>query len=157
VQSLSLEASIDTDQVKTWIQKLKAGQHWLCGQANAKKWRAERLPGPRLVAYFWNGGNPVAHSIRDISESGLYLETKERWYPQTLVMITLQSEEPGAEESEQSIVVQSKVVRSDSDGVGLAFVPADIDKSRQKQGSLPNGADRATLVTFIRRLWAKHG
>jgi len=51
---------------------------------------AERLPAADLSAYYWTGAAPAHHGIRDISSTGFYLVTEERWYPGTLVMMTLQ-------------------------------------------------------------------
>jgi hypothetical protein len=42
-----------------------------------------------LVAYFWTGGAPTVNAVRSISSSGLYVVTTERWYPGTLVRMTL--------------------------------------------------------------------
>ena len=47
--------------------------------------KAPRVKEPGLAAYYWNGAAPVAHGVRDISSSGLYVVTEERWYPGTLV------------------------------------------------------------------------
>jgi len=65
----------------------------------------------------------------------LYLLTEERWFPGTLIRVTLSKaveSEPGAG---RSITVHAKVVRSDTDGVGLGFVLADPPKRRR--GSQP--------------------
>ena len=34
-----------------------------------------------MAAYYWNGAAPKAHTVRDISSTGLYVVTEERWYP----------------------------------------------------------------------------
>jgi hypothetical protein len=57
--------------------------------------RAPRVPGNGLAAYYWNGALPAAHGIRDISSSGVYVVTEERWYPGTLVLMTLQRTDCG--------------------------------------------------------------
>ncbi len=43
--------------------------------------RGERLPVPGLVAYYWTGGAPQAYQLGNVSGSGLYLLTEERWLP----------------------------------------------------------------------------
>jgi hypothetical protein len=139
---LSAETSDDSKPAKNWIQRLLSGQQR----------RAERLRLPPLVAYYWDGSAPIAHRIGDISESGIYLLTHERWYPRTLVMLTLDS----SDDSEESIIVQAMVIRSDNDGVGLAFVPPEIYNSHRGQHLSANGADKATLHRYLRRLRISH-
>ena len=57
--------------------------------------------GAGLAAYYWTGAAPAAHNIKDISSSGLYVVTEERWYPGTLVMMTLQKTSDGEESVEK--------------------------------------------------------
>ena len=71
---------------------------------------------------------------RDISPSGLYLLTEGRWYPGTMVMLTLQKNGEIVAGSEQSIAVEAKVIRSGDDGVGLAFVLPERRKGSDKEG-----------------------
>lgn len=76
-----------------------------------------------LIAYFFTGGTPVAHLVRDVSFSGMYVFTEERWYPGTVVRITLTDRrEPTAE---RSLTLNARVVRSEDDGVGLQFLLGD--------------------------------
>jgi hypothetical protein len=88
-----------------------------------EKRSAERLALSGLVAYYWNGGPPVARSVRDISLSGMYLITAERWYVGTVIQMTLQETENTEGDSDQWIALHAKVVRHDTDGVGLTFMP----------------------------------
>jgi hypothetical protein len=50
--------------------------------------------------------------------------TEERWYPGTLVLMTLQIMDGVEESEERSITVHSRAVRWGNDGVGLQFVLA---------------------------------
>src|ERR1700678_1963096 len=84
--------------------------------------RAERQPSPKLAAHYWNGGSPIEHGVRDISSTGLFLLTEERWYPGTILVMTLQKKDQAGGGSEQSIAVQSKAVRSGSDGGGMELL-----------------------------------
>jgi hypothetical protein len=111
--------------------------------------RAERLPAPELAAFYWTNASPAQHSIRDISISGLYLMTDERWYPGTLVMMTLQKKEDGPDGPAQSISVQSRAVRWGTDGVGLEFILPDLGDRRRGQSLLNDGADRKSLEKFL--------
>lgn len=110
---------------------------------------AERQPSPGLAAYYWNGGSPTEHAIRDISSTGLFLMTQERWYPGTLLVMTLQKRDRSVDDPERALSVQSKAVRWDIDGVGLEFVLPDFNDPRRGQNVLAEGADRKTLEKFL--------
>ena len=124
---------------------------WLKNWLSSDRRRSPRLPLPGLVAYYWTGSAPRAYQIADISATGFYLLTEERWYPGTIVLMTLQHTDSDGQSMEYSIAVQSLVVRWGSDGLGLAFVlprsnDGDADRSRQ------HGADKKTLERFLARL-----
>ncbi len=127
---------------KTWLER------WLT--PDPRKAPREQFEG--LTAHYWTGASPQAHSIRDISSTGLYIITEERWYPGTLVLMTLTRN--GAEEvsDERSIVIQSRAVRWGSDGVGLKFVVPDSGALRRGHNILTDGADRRELDKFLNEL-----
>jgi Flp pilus assembly protein TadG len=116
--------------------------------------RNDRQRIPQLVAFYWDGDAPMAHGVRDISPSGLYLLTEGRWYPGTLVMLTLQKNGEILAGSQQSIAVEAKVIRSGDDGVGLAFVLPERRRS-DKDSLVGNLVDKRTLVDFLEK--AKNG
>lgn len=109
--------------------------------------KAPRESAPGLAAYYWTGGPPEAHAIKDVSSSGLYVVTEERWYPGTLVLMTLQATEMGEEVQERTLCVHCRAVRWGKDGVGLQFVV-------QKDDGDPTmaAADRKALDRFLQRL-----
>jgi hypothetical protein len=113
---------------------------------------APRDPATGLAAYYWNGAAPQAHNVKDISASGLYLVTEERWYPGTLVMMTLQRTECGEENAERSISVHSRAVRWGNDGVGLQFVMAKPNLAHSGVTSAVDGLDKKELDRFLKRL-----
>jgi hypothetical protein len=119
--------------------------------------RAERRPSPELAAHYWNGGSPAEHGVRDISSTGLFLLTEERWYPGTLVVMTLQKKDTAGEGSQRSIAVQSKAVRWGSDGIGLEFIVLDLRDPRRGQNVLAEGADRKSLEEFLVGFTADNG
>jgi uncharacterized membrane protein (UPF0127 family) len=84
--------------------------------------KAPRQPAPRLSAYYWNGSTPNAHNVRDVSSTGLYLLTEDRWYPGTLILMTLQDTDGVENGGKPVISVKVRAVRWGDDGVGLQFV-----------------------------------
>ena len=89
--------------------------------------RGERIVDKSIVAYYWNGSVPLPHRGRDISRTGIFLFTEERWYPGTMLQLTLDFKTgtaitPAAAAPVESTRVWSKVVRFEADGVGFEFM-----------------------------------
>jgi len=114
--------------------------------------KAPREVAPGLAAYYWTGSAPKAHSIRDISATGLYVVTEERWYPGTLILMTLQDSNDEEQTIEHSISVHSRAVRWGNDGVGLQFIPQDAPDAIKGQNPLVHGVDKRELNQFLERL-----
>jgi uncharacterized protein len=114
--------------------------------------KAPRTASQGLAAYYWNGSAPVAHSVRDLSSSGLYVVTEERWYPGTLVLMTLQRADCGDEMAERAISVQSRAVRWGPDGVGLQFILHDRKDKRTGNTPILDAADRREFDRFLEQL-----
>ena len=83
-----------------------------------------RLSKPGLVAYYFTGGPPRAHKIGDISVTGFYMHTDERWMPGTIIRMTLQMVGTSGEGPTDTLTVHSRVVRWGPDGEGFEFVLA---------------------------------
>jgi hypothetical protein len=109
--------------------------------------RAPREAANGLAAYYWTGGPPEAHPVRDISATGLYVVTEERWYPGTLILMTLQNTGFGDEVAERTICVHSRAVRWGKDGVGLQFVLQNESGDRSMAA-----ADKKSLDRFLQKL-----
>jgi len=124
---------------------------------SAERRRANRQPTSQLAAYYWTGAAPLEHGIRDISSTGLYLITEERWYPGTLVLITLQKRDVAMDSPDRSIAVQSKAVRWGEDGVGLQFVLPEAGDRRRGQNLLEEGVDRKALERFLEGFKSENG
>ncbi|WP_348265287.1 PilZ domain-containing protein [Telmatobacter sp. DSM 110680] len=126
--------------------------------------RAERKSAHGFVALHGAGSDTRQHEVKDISSTGLYLLTKERWLPGEVVSLTLQMTSSLVETSERRIKLQAKVVRWGDDGVGLSFVlPDDPDALPWKsllqtaaEQSEPNGvldlARLAKAFAFLSRI-----
>ena len=90
--------------------------------------RSERRISPDLAAYLWIGSLPKAANVRDISSTGVYLLTRERWAPGDTVSMTLQRRGPLEGNFERRVVVQARAVRWGDDGIAVSFVlPAGMD------------------------------
>ncbi|HTV06351.1 MAG TPA: PilZ domain-containing protein [Acidobacteriaceae bacterium] len=115
-----------------------------------------RHKGPPLVAYFWDGGCPVAHPVKNISSTGFYLETTERWLLGTMVMMTLQRTGADPSHPDCTVIVMSKVVRHGEDGVGFSFLAVDNPSSTLQSGPVSQPADRKTLDKFLEMIHSDH-
>lgn len=139
-----LQGAHEMTLVQPGVKSEKPPKSWLERFWSPDPRRAPRDTSPRLAAYYWTGAAPEAHSIRDISSTGLYVVTEERWYPGTLVLMTLQRTDDGDEVTERAVAVLSRAVRWGEDGVGLQFI---LPKGQDSQRN--DGVDRKTLDRFL--------
>jgi PilZ domain len=140
-------AEAEALQNASWFVKFL---RWLSTDRRASK----RHPLPGLVAYYWTGGAPEAFHIGDISGHGLYLLTDERWYPGTMILMTLQRTNTDGDDPDDFISVLTRVVRWGTDGLGLSFVPSNtVDLNTG--APLPDmGVGKKALNRFIQRVQA---
>ena len=111
--------------------------------------RAPRRQQPGLVAYYWSGGPPQPQEIANISQSGFYLFTKDRWIPETMLRMTIQRQNIEEGNPRHAIVVLAKVIRADADGVGYEFVLPET-LNRKTRDVLPDKVtDRRALEHFL--------
>ena len=113
--------------------------------------RSSRDAGTAVTAFYWDGDVPLPHCIRDISLTGMYITTHERWYLGTLLHLTIDAKTARPTDSAtgipvESITVWAKVIRHGTDGVGFEFTVVKL-KDRQKL---------AHLVDTARSLCEKH-
>jgi hypothetical protein len=101
-----------------------------------------RLLKPGLVAYYFTGGPPRAHKIANISVTGFYMNTDERWMPGTIIRMTLQMIGTSGEGPTDTLTVHSRVVRWGPDGEGFEFVLAGFLDER-----LPISYGRSPRIT----------
>jgi hypothetical protein len=132
------------------------------GQSTGQGRRAERRTSPALAAYHWKGLYPRLNSVRDISCTGAFLLTQERWEPGEVVSLSLQRS--GPPEKENAFSVQAKAVRWDEQGVAVAFMlPPGADlrlwQSPLKSADLQNEPEDilrefrvAQTVSFLTRI-----
>lgn len=84
--------------------------------------RAERRECPALAAVHWDGPTPRQDLIANISSSGVYVLTTQKWMPGELVSVTLQRRGTLEGSSRRRATVQAKAIRRDRDGVALSFL-----------------------------------
>jgi hypothetical protein len=110
--------------------------------------RASRRYVPGMVAHYFTGGAPKPKSVADVSMSGIYLLTDDRWMPGTLIQMTLQK--PCAYgEKKQSINVLSRIVRRGSDGVAAEFIMPEALSHISHDIQPSQATDKFALARFI--------
>jgi hypothetical protein len=143
--------------VKPEKAEVKPPRHWLDRWWSPDPRKAPRVISPGLAAYYWTGAAPEARNIKDISSTGLYVVTEERWYPGTLLLMTLQKTDEGEESSERSIAVHSRAVRWGDDGVGLQFILKNTPPLDRRKGPLVEGLNKKELDRFLKQLRVDKG
>lgn len=123
--------------------------HWLFPEVNQR--RAKRYPTPNLVAYYWTGGAPYSYQVGDISATGLFLLTKERWAPGTLIQMTLQPQ-TGKVSDANSICVLSEVVRWGENGSGFNFILKDYENVMNYGLQPSEEIDRKSVERFLQKV-----
>ncbi len=134
---------------RSWLER------WLFPDTSGQDKRSgARKPAPGLVAHFWTGGPPKSHPVRDISATGMYVLTEERWYLGTQIRITLTKTLDEGSRAERSITVMATAVRWGDDGVGLEFVRSAAGKTRRYEPLPSEGADGEQLGQFVEQFGA---
>lgn len=114
---------------------------------------APRLFSPPLIAVYWDGGLSAPHVVPDISPTGVFVRTPDRWSPRTLIRITLRRRPEDRDGAGETITVQCRVVRAAEDGVGMAIMLAEEDKTDYPV-ALGSLATRKQLNAFLERVRA---
>jgi hypothetical protein len=149
-ESASVQPTYEMDLAAPDAKTFKPPRNWFARWWSPDPRKAPRMPAPGLAAYYWNGSAPEPRGVRDISSTGLYVITEERWYPGTLVLMTLQRNDMDEEVAERSIRVQSRAVRWGPDGVGLQFILED--EPRRGETSEMSPACRAEFERFLEQM-----
>lgn len=107
-----------------------AVMNWLSQTPEKKDWRlSQRKRWPHLSAVETETESTALHAVRDISTTGLYLLTEERWPLGTRVRMNLQRTDGLDDATMIPTTMELRVSRWGSDGVGLEFVTADAEHS----------------------------
>jgi hypothetical protein len=117
-----------------------------------------------LTAYHWDGSTPRQNRVKDISSSGAFLLTDQRWNPGEIVSLTLQRRGPLARTPEHRFSLQARAVRRDKQGVGVSFVMPTGADLRLWQSPLKTAEEQtepedilrefrtAAAIAFLRRI-----
>jgi len=124
-------------------------KHWLNpGSSPSDRRGTTRRYVPGMVAHYFTGGAPKPNNVADISMSGMYLLTDDRWMPGTIIQMTLQK--PCAHgERKQSINVLSRIIRRGSDGVAAEFVMSEALSHISHDIQASQATDRMALARFL--------
>ena len=79
-----------------------------------------------VVAYYWDGAAPAPHTVRNLSACRADIVTVEKWFPGTMIQLTLQHGEhvngTGGEAANLAVSVRTRVVAQNADGVRVQFM-----------------------------------
>jgi hypothetical protein len=82
----------------------------------------DRLPARGLDVSYWTGLEQKRAKIKDISATGVYLFTPDRWPPGTIVQLTMQKRGLLDRETRPQVRLRARCVRLGDDGAGFSFV-----------------------------------
>lgn len=141
-------------------------KQWLLKNSFNRR-KAVRRAAVGFAAGYWSGPDLKHDSIRDISATGMYLLTQERWQPGTPVTVTLHRAEALSTAGEAEVIkLPARSVRCGRDGVGLAFdIPSGIDpflwihlvesaRSQSTSGDIVAPFKIAKALAFLSRVCA---
>jgi PilZ domain len=144
-----VQPTVPIQPKRSWLER------WLFPDTSGQDKRSgARKPAPGLVAHFWTGGPPKSQPVRDISATGMYVVTEERWYLGTQIRITLTKTLEDGPPAGTSITVMATAVRWGNDGVGLEFVRNTARKTKRHEPLLSEGADGEQLGQFVEQFGA---
>jgi hypothetical protein len=124
---------------------MKFSGRWFEKFLAADTGRAERRQPDDFIAYYWNNSTLKEDPVKDVSATGVYIVTNERWPTGTIVSLTLQRQGLLERHKGRRITTKARAVRTGDDGVGLAFiVPSDHD-GRTWDGLVENLVEQAKL------------
>ena len=110
-------------------EKKRVSLVWkLLNRARISERREDGRISVRDFDVFYSIGSKRKRSrVKDMSATGVYLQTEERWAPGTLVQLTLQRTGLLGQRSGPPLLLRARSIRAGEDGVGLTFVPDSLD------------------------------
>ena len=89
--------------------------------------KGTRVPAHDMVVSYSTGMEQKRASIKDISLTGIYLITEDRWLPGEPLLLTLHAGNQSRLDSTPQVRLAARVVRLGEDGVALSIVPDHFD------------------------------
>jgi PilZ domain len=96
----------------------------------AERRRDSRVDANGLTVTYSAGSEQRKVKIGNISPTGLYLITEDRWQPGTPVLLTLGERSIFEDRSRSQVKLWTHCVRADENGVGLTFKHSHIDRNK---------------------------
>lgn len=84
--------------------------------------KEERFPLRGLDVSYWTGREEKRVKAKNVSTTGIYLLTEDRWLPGTAVQLTLHKRGLLDRDSRIQVRIRARCVRAGEDGVGLTFI-----------------------------------
>jgi hypothetical protein len=112
---------------------------------------ANRRRLPPVIAYLGQLRSSKEYKIGDISVTGFYMITEERWISGSAFPVTLERTDGAA--GRQTLMVYSTVVRTGTDGVAFTFMPPKNEEKRaaEARAAVPR-LDLTKLAQFLKGL-----
>ena len=96
----------------------------------AERRKDDRMDANGLTVSCATGSVQKKVRIGNISPTGLYLLTEDRWQPGTTIVLTLGEKSIFEESSRSQVNLWTRCVRVDDNGAGLAFTHSHIDRAK---------------------------
>ena len=96
----------------------------------AERRKDDRMDANGLTVSCSTGSEQKKVRIGNISPTGLYLLTEDRWQPGATVVLTLGEKSAFEESSRLQVKLWTRCVRVDDNGAGLAFTHSHIDRAK---------------------------
>jgi hypothetical protein len=127
------------------VSLMRRLMHWIVPDKRI----ANRHKLPPVIAYLGQLRSSKQYKIGDISVTGFYMITEERWVPGSAFPVTLERTDITAD----TLTLYSTVVRTGADGVAFTFLPPQDEEKRAADAreAAPR-LDLAKLAHFLKGL-----
>lgn len=98
----------------------------LTGVVERAERRDTRVPAPGVDAYYSLDSVEKRAPVKNISPTGVYLYTADRWPPGTTLLLTMKGRRHSQADLEPQVSIPAKVVRHDDEGIGMEFVLENV-------------------------------
>lgn len=117
----------------------------------------ERSPAPNLDVCYATESDERQARVRDISRTGIYLVTSDRFTPGTDVELTFRGFEMDEDRPQLEVQLRLKAVRLGEDGIGLTFANDGLDAAAwsrlsEAAAQLTGDADRIRVLRTTKAL-----